>query len=172
MDAQFEYDKFISLFEALLKNITNDEHITFSNIEIKNAILNFRGTIFSAMENNKEINGEADFYLGTIHSAKGETHRSTLLVLNTKFGNFHTGKELRMFDLLIDYFKGVYTDPSTIVDENRKNETIKSLKLAYVALSRPTHLMTIAIPEDFIESEKIIQDLKGNSWKNVDEVVR
>lgn len=157
----------IRLLEAVLSDLTNDEKKEFIKVNVERQIEYFRQVFFSSLRNESDENiDESDFYIGTVHSAKGETHRSTLLVLNTKFIDYNNNNELLMFDLLLEYLLGNYTDPVEIVDVNKKNETIKSLKLAYVALSRPTHLMAVAIPENIIKDKNTIKRLNQFGWNN------
>ena len=55
-----------------------------------------------------QISEEIKFYIGTIHSVKGETHRSTLLVLDTVLKSYSTNSitEYWIFDLLKEYSCG------------------------------------------------------------------
>ncbi|MEJ9233093.1 UvrD-helicase domain-containing protein [Peribacillus butanolivorans] len=162
----------IDLLEAVLSDLTNGEKTEFSKVSVESQIDYFRHVFFSSMGNeSEEKKNDSDFYIGTVHSAKGETHRSTLLVLNTKFTNYQNNTELLMFELLTGYLLGNYTDPKEIVDDIEKNETIKSLKLAYVALSRPTHLMAIAIPENIIKDNNTITRLNQSGWRNLENYV-
>ncbi|MFP3344544.1 hypothetical protein R0J87_18890, partial [Halomonas sp. SIMBA_159] len=71
-----------------------------------------------------------------------------------------------------DYFIGNYINPKTIENKIERDETIKALKLAYVALSRPTHLMIIAVPNHLsgAESEELSR-LKENGWKSFNDII-
>ncbi|HDR3902932.1 TPA: UvrD-helicase domain-containing protein, partial [Bacillus cereus] len=106
---------------------------------------------------------EDEFYIGTIHSVKGETHRSTLLVLNSIFRDYSASTSYSMVDLLKNYLVGNYIEPSSLAEEQRKKETYKALKLAYVALSRPTHLIAIAIPKSLVDQD-FVECLKEFGW--------
>lgn len=88
---------------------------------------------------------EQDIYIGTIHSVKGETHRSTLLLLNSTLKN-------HIFEVLQLYFIGAGIPVEKLADDI-KDEVIKFLKLAYVAFSRPTHLLVIGIEESLLTDE-------------------
>lgn len=163
----------IELLEAVLCDLTHGEKNEFIKVSVESQIEYFRHVFFSNIKNeNKEEIDSMDFYIGTVHSAKGETHRSTLLVLNTRFTDYYNNTELLMFDLLYEYLLGNYTDPLEIVDAFERNETLKSLKLAYVALSRPTHLMAIAIPESIIRDKSTITRLDQFGWKNSENLYR
>ncbi|HDR8060810.1 TPA: UvrD-helicase domain-containing protein [Bacillus cereus] len=106
---------------------------------------------------------EDEFYIGTIHSVKGETHRSTLLVLNSIFRDYSVKTSYSIVELLQNYLIGNYINPASIIDEQRKKETYKALKLAYVALSRPTHLSAIAIPQSLVD-QKFLECLRDFGW--------
>ncbi|SHN24195.1 UvrD-helicase domain-containing protein [Gracilibacillus kekensis] len=162
----FEYTKVLILFEQALMMLTGEKDTSFEIVQIKDQLDYFRQKFLSSNGlQDKEQDGNNDFYIGTVHSAKGETHRSTMLVLDTNFGEYH------MFDLLYEYLCGNHRETKFIIDENEKNQTIMALKLAYVALSRPTHLMVIAIPQQKISAgEGIEERLGANGWVNVDEL--
>jgi len=168
VNSEIDLTSTVDLLEEILCDLTNDQNKEFLKINAKSQLKYFRHVIFSDIGNNdnKEETDSTDFYIGTIHSAKGETHRSTLLVLNTTFTNYYNNTELHIFDLLYEYFLGNYTSPEKIINAFERNETIKSLKLAYVALSRPTHLMAIAIPETSIKDENKCLRLNQFGWKN------
>lgn len=68
-----------------------------------------------------------------------------------------------MVDLLKNYLVGNYIEPSSLAEEQRKKETYKALKLAYVALSRPTHLIAIAIPKSLVDQD-FVECLKEFGW--------
>ena len=94
---------------------------------------------------------------------KGETHRSTLLVLNTVFliGMEHS---YEILELLNNYLIGHYIDLENISNLQLKRETKNALKLAYVAFSRPTHLVAIGIHKDKL-TEKLKEELIEFGWK-------
>lgn len=151
--------------EGILLILTNGEKKQFIMIDIELQISNLKKYLntkkFKQSKDNKE------FYIGTIHSVKGETHRSTLLVLDTRFTDYSTGSpiEFEILYLLRDYLAGNYVSPNLIEHHIKKNETIKALKLAYVALSRPSHLAAIAIPYSLIsKDDEILKAFNQNGW--------
>lgn len=100
------------------------------------------------------------YKLGTIHSVKGETHRSTMLIANSVFSSTYNGTEYTFAELIFPI----------ILNENygELNENLikQALKLAYVAMSRPTHLMILAVPKtDF--REKYETKLYVSGWNIV-----
>lgn len=104
----------------------------------------------SSIENN---GGKKKIYIGTVHSVKGETHRSTLLLLNTVFENRNRTYSFDILDLIEHCLFGNYIDLDKIDNQHQKRETKNALKLAYVAFSRPTHILVIGIPENKITEE-------------------
>jgi DNA helicase II / ATP-dependent DNA helicase PcrA len=159
--------------EEIMEIISDSKVNSFSNINVEEQVRYFH-QISSIMENNHSTEEEFEFYIGTIHSVKGETHRSTLLVLDTVFKEYSTtpASEHWIFDLLKEYLAGNYVNPYTIEDKIKSDETIKSLKLAYVALSRPTHLAAIAIPANLVtKDDDIFNRLSNNGWVQYEERV-
>jgi len=89
---------------------------------------------------------EFDIDISTIHKAKGETHTATL-VLET----FNRTYDLKQ---LIKLLKGKKFNQKTI--EPKK-------KLLYVAMSRPTHLLCLAMSKNHVE-DKDIPELEANGF--------
>lgn len=123
--------------------------------KIKNQLNGFKVEIESIRINNEfeQSTNEEIIYTGTVHSVKGETHRSTLLVLNTVFTDFRGTYRYEILDLLQNYLLGQYTNPESLPDGVLKRETKNALKLAYVSFSRPTHLVAIGIHIDILTDE-------------------
>ncbi|AIW13825.1 UvrD-helicase domain-containing protein [Vibrio tubiashii] len=100
-----------------------------------------------------------DFKLGTIHSVKGQTHTATLLLDCTNRGP--------ILGQLKPFFLG-----SKLTSEATTQQ--KSwLNTLYVGLTRPTHLICVAIPEShngfrgstLSWTEDDFQELKAKGWK-------
>lgn len=88
------------------------------------------------LEHEKE---EDEFVFGTIHSAKGETHRSVLLIDSNAADMIHT-KMLKSFYCLDQ--------------ENYDSEWV-ARNLLYVAMSRPTHLFAFGMDARHIKADEI-----------------
>jgi hypothetical protein len=89
----------------------------------------------------------------TIHSVKGETHSATL-ILETKFYEYDVHQ-------MLDYIIGIKNRTPTGV---RKPKFMKQL---YVAMTRPKHLICIAIDESrFPEAKRALAI--ANGWNVVD----
>ena len=103
-------------------------------------------------ENTVNIHG-FDIEIGTIHSAKGETHTATLY-LETFYGNGNSNYESQR---LAEQYK--------FIDFNKHNKKqhIQSTKMAYVGFSRPTHLLCVAVQKDRYKSH--LSDIDTNKWE-------
>ncbi|MFA0693159.1 UvrD-helicase domain-containing protein [Vibrio splendidus] len=89
----------------------------------------------------------------TIHAVKGETHAATL-VLETKFHEFDA-------ESLVDYILG------STVKKPKGVRKIKFMKQFYVAFSRPTNLLCLAMDKSRFPEEHIGKGEYGG-WKIVD----
>ncbi|WP_138751395.1 UvrD-helicase domain-containing protein [Paenibacillus sinopodophylli] len=106
------------------------------------------------VDNNNYLYNDVLIHLNTIHSVKGETHLATLLLES----NINRDEYSDLFDIM-PFLIGKY-DEKLAQDIKIKD----SLKLAYVALSRPTYFAGIAIKEEHISQEEIIA-AKSHGWK-------
>lgn len=94
--------------------------------------------IQSGLHLDNEYHGSIDgqdirIEVGSVHAVKGETHTSTLF-LDTFYRAYDSTR-------LVRFFTTGGRDP------DRRNESIcKALRVAYVAMSRPTHLLCVAFP--------------------------
>jgi DNA helicase II / ATP-dependent DNA helicase PcrA len=98
------------------------------------------------------INNKISVEIGTIHSAKGETHAATLYLETYYQGKYES-------ESIADQLKGkTYTPP-----KGKKDTYIKeTLKMAYVGMSRPKYLLCLAIHKDRFLSNYDIQN--GGCW--------
>ncbi len=127
--------------------------------------------------------GEVAIRVGSIHSVKGETHTATL-VLET-FWNDHNLESIR------DWLTGDREGPLKRVDRGRdkpqqhfdfsncrrwapappRSEEETRLKLHYVAMTRPTHLLCLAMKRRTFENgegesdQSLIERLKSHGWR-------
>lgn len=95
--------------------------------------------------------GNVAIEIGTIHSVKGETHTATLY-LESFYCNCETEKIL-----------GIFKGTQLTTDEKKKTRKAEAAKMAYVAMSRPTHLLCFACKKDHIAGHE--NDLKSNGWE-------
>lgn len=94
--------------------------------------------IYVAKKNGREV----DIHLDSIHGVKGQTHLATL-VLDT-FNRTH-------------FFKQIL---NPLIGKTINSTDATRLRLAYVAMTRPTHLLCLAIPDSSLGS-------KNNADKNM-----
>ncbi|KQO31352.1 hypothetical protein ASF10_22205 [Flavobacterium sp. Leaf82] len=88
--------------------------------------------------------------VATVHSVKGETHRATLY-LETSFHK-------PCGEYLIEQLKG-----TAYVKRKGASRKEMCLKVAHVGMSRPTHLLCVALNETLVEeNSKLLED---NGWK-------
>jgi hypothetical protein len=92
--------------------------------------------------------------LGSIHSVKGETHTSTL-VLDSYFYRHHL-QELKPWLL------------GAKIGGNNQNERMRErLRVHYVAMTRPSHLLCLAMRHDSLTDEDS-ENFKARRWRIVD----
>jgi DNA helicase II / ATP-dependent DNA helicase PcrA len=101
--------------------------------------------------------------LGSIHSVKGETHTATL-VLDSFFHKHHLS-ELKPW--ILGERAGGMKKKSRGKPELEGSRMLGRLKLHYVAMTRPSHLLCLAMRRDaFIDDE--LEPLKAQGWLTVD----
>ncbi|ANY74621.1 hypothetical protein BBD41_19765 [Paenibacillus ihbetae] len=93
--------------------------------------------------------------LNTIHGVKGETHFATLLLESVRDGVSDMQK-------IISFLTGTYQPE--LVEESLVKD---SLKLAYVALSRPRYFVGVAMHEENLSIQNI-QDIERFGWRIVE----
>lgn len=147
-----------------IEKIKNDIIEPSKKEKIKEQLNSFKNEMESSRKNAIVEQEKEEFFIGTVHSVKGETHRSTLLVLNTVFSDWHGTYSYEILELLNNYLIGHYIDLENISNLQLKRETKNALKLAYVAFSRPTHLVAIGIHKDKL-TEKLKEELIEFGWK-------
>ena len=91
-----------------------------------------------------------EVHVGSIHSVKGETHTATL-VLDTFFHDHH-------LNALRPWLLGEKAGQGT---ESTRMQS--RLKQHYVAFTRPTHMLSIAVRDNLSAQE--IEVLKGRNWR-------
>ncbi len=131
----------------------------FNTLQEGETILTRSTNLVSFPRNSPQV----QIRLGSIHSVKGETHTATL-VLDSFYFNHHL-RELKPWLL------GTKAGGSTV---NRRGRTVfegsrmlSRLKLHYVAMTRPTHLLCLAMRKDaFVDEE--ISVLVNSGWKIID----
>ena len=137
--------------DTIIAEIRNymTELLSFFNRKVENSLNFINGEADLPQVSVDNIANQGNLYkdddieieIGTVHSAKGETHTATLY-LETFYkrgqGNYESER-------LKEQFKNIPVT-KTLNDLKTCNDIIKqSAKMAYVGFSRPTHLLCIAI---------------------------
>lgn len=153
-----DIEKIKSLIEDFILDVYGNEEIQYLN-EYFNIVDKGKyicPEIALTEDNNVLMN------LNTIHGVKGETHSATLY-LQTKYGFNKDGyyKDISDIDNIIDFMCG----DKDIKRESMSNELKETLNTAYVAMSRPTHLLCIAVHINTIKGK--IEKLESIGYKVV-----
>lgn len=146
-------DEFIHFFQKH-KLVFTKKQFTSNNIVLPQTEFKNKTNIFSK--------DGIDIKIGTIHSVKGETHMATLLLENQNDRKFES-----------DYF---FNDKSGCLFCNDKYTRPKSykmlenrLKTTYVAMSRPTHLLCVAMSKERVKCTVCsIEQRKKCMWKIIE----
>lgn len=100
-----------------------------------------------------------DIHLSSIHAVKGETHTATLAL--------ETYSKAHHLEKLLNQLKGKRATSATEALKNR-------LRLHYVAMTRPTRLLCLAMKKDTLTDKKTgiikerdIKALKKQGWKKI-----
>lgn len=102
----------------------------------------------------KEMATNVKIELDSIHGVKGETHTATLY-LETFYYKYDVAR-------ILNYFKGIH-------EPTNQKRTLQNLKMAYVGLTRPTHLLCVAVHQETITGHE--EDLKKAGW-NIEYVTK
>ena len=149
-------------YELLVQIIDNDFKTKFGVIR-NESLNNFIGNTY--MKYNYEENEEDSIpiKIGTVHSVKGMTHCATMYV-ETFFYNYeckHLIKEKNKGGFqLSPFFKDT-------VDDIKSSRAKQAMKMLYVGMSRPTHLLCYASLKTNW-SDEALQKMKESGWKVVD----
>ena len=97
-----------------------------------------------------------DIRLGSIHSVKGETHLATL-VLEVYHYTF-------ILDSLLTFLRNALPAKKKLSDRDKAHR-----RLAYVAMTRPTHMLCLAMRASSLgtgaEAEQLLADLETQGWR-------
>lgn len=156
---------------TLLDELITNEEFSEDKDRLCTETIESLKTTFSIELESQSLESEEHEYsnirLCTVHSTKGETHKATLLMLDTTFTPDYSNNSQSYH--IVELLKNCFTEPYvelSVKKSKKEIESEKARKLAYVALSRPTHLMCIGIPSNKLEMEPtIIQDLLDAGWK-------
>ena len=102
-------------------------------------------------------NGNIDIRLGSIHSVKGQTHLATLL-LSTNWHRQHSAIQIMPWLL-----------GSKANRASAGKRDLQRLLQSYVAMTRPSHLLCLAVPRSALgegkTADRTVAVLKGKGWR-------
>jgi len=101
---------------------------------------------------DKEISHSNEIEIGTIHSAKGQTHTATLYLETFYQGKYES-----------EYLKELFLEEATNKDGVYRKH---ALKMSYVGFSRPTHLLCVAIHKDRFDRD--LSEINNEIWEVVE----
>jgi len=146
------------VFEEI-KNYLTNEFKGFFNYQVNDKFTTFLNSSDLEADNEKKLQSNNNIYnysvgtteikieVSTIHGVKGETHTATCY-LETFFYNYDIKR-------IINYIKGEYSVP-------RQERVKQNLKMAFVGMSRPSHLLCVAVHRDSIPGQE--EALRRNGW--------
>lgn len=141
-----------------IKNYLTNEFREFFNYQVNNEITNFINSSDLEAENEETLQSnnihkyssgttKIEIEVSTIHGVKGETHTATCY-LETFFYDYDIKR-------IINYMKGDNTEP-------REKRVIQNLKMAFVGMSRPSHLLCVAAHRESISGQE--ETLRRCGW--------
>lgn len=139
---------FLSVFQKTV-NFSTDFINEESEIKVVDLALESQSNLFESEELRVEI--------GTVHSAKGQTHTATLY-LETYFQKDGSGANAKSYESqrLAEQLLG------NQLATNAGARVKQSAKMAYVGFSRPTHLLCLAVHKD--RYDKVLSGINTDNW--------
>jgi len=140
------------LQNAFGKNEISQKTRNYINDNNSNCADGLEKQMFGGTVSNIYRCDDLEVEVGTIHSIKGETHTATLYLETYYYGDYECNR-------LKEHFKGNRT---TGTEGTRVKE---SLKMAYVGMSRPTHLLCVAVHKDRVKD--YLNEIPDSLWEKV-----
>ena len=152
------------VFEEI-KNYLTNEFKEFFNYQVNGELTNFINSsdLEAESEETQQSNNiykyssgrtEIEIEVSTIHGVKGGTHTATCY-LETFFYDYDIKR-------IINYMKGECTVPT-------QKRVIQNLKIAFVGMSRPSHLLCVAVHRDSISGQE--EALRRSGWDVNNELI-
>jgi len=142
------YESIKEYIPTLLKLFNSEINYSKDFINSDSQITNTEENKTVEQVNIYEINN-IKIEIGTVHSAKGQTHTATLYLETYYQGKYES-------EYLKDAISGNNFNPTGKYQK-------QAAKMAYVGLSRPTHLLCFAVHKD--RFDKYLKDVDKNCWK-------
>lgn len=174
-EGKFSDEEWVQALPLLLKIVSqltggralNQEALDFlarSDVPLRSAVHDSgTATVLNNFYSHPPQDPKVRIRLGSIHSVKGETHTATL-VLDSFFHKHHLS-ELKPW--ILGERTGGMKQKLRGTPELEGSRMLGRLKLHYVAMTRPSHLLCLAMRSDaFIDGE--LEVLRGQGWLMVD----
>ncbi len=151
----------ISKAHGVLKSYIVNVLVPLFDIDLNEAIENYLdspSTIPDAIL-QVESDNQIPLKIGTVHSAKGQTHCATMYVETWYEGHYET-----------DHLKSKRKLPNPLYKQRHNYTGVyvrEAIKMMYVGFSRPTHLLCLASQKEQWNDEAI-QKMKDCGWEIVD----
>lgn len=145
------------VFEEI-KNYLTNEFMEFFNYQVNDELIAFINSSGFEADNEESMQSkniykyssgttEIEIEVSTIHGVKGETHTATCY-LETFFYDYDIKR-------IMNYMKGEYT----LATQKR---IIQNLKMAFVGMSRSSHLLCVVVHRDSISGQE--EALRRSGW--------
>jgi DNA helicase-2/ATP-dependent DNA helicase PcrA len=182
-DVWEEIKTYVPEFLKIFNNATIKNCTSFVNTQVIETNETNTSEVKTA-SNNINISG-VEIDVTTVHSSKGQTHSATLylesffdgeyetITLNKAFTTTTVGAKISILQQEIDQLnaeiialnggRGTKTKETKIKSLNTQiNKVAQATKMAYVGLSRPTHLLCLAVHKDRFDSH--LDDIDRDKW--------
>lgn len=154
-------DGSIDVVKQILRFIVKEK---LTDAQLSEIIMSMINTVKETKKGIISGNENDTFYtLNTIHGVKGETHRSTMLIIDSFLGFNNDHHENKYFERIKPFLIGQRIDYNGSKNEE---EFKKALKLTFVALSRPSYLAIIAIPQKNMD-DAYKEQLIAHHWREI-----
>ena len=145
------------IFEEIRNFLTN-EIKNFFNYQVSGELTNFINSSVLETDIDEDLQSnniykyssgtsKIEIEVSTIHGVKGETHTATCY-LETFFYDYDIKR-------ITGYLTGGWTNPT-------QKRIIQNLKMAFVGMSRPSHLLCVAVHQNSIAGQE--EALRRNGW--------
>jgi DNA helicase-2/ATP-dependent DNA helicase PcrA len=153
-------EDFASLIEVVLKHFNkavSSEMKTF--LEANDSEFNGLQQIKTSYSYSKEP--IVDIHFDTVHSTKGETHCATLFVETTTNGVFDIGGKI------LDFICSDTMEQEKSKKKSANTALRKRLPISYVAMSRPSHCLCLALHKERYSEEHKAYFAVNTEWEVV-----
>lgn len=168
-------NNYSEIYEAI-KNFITTEFKEWFDLEISQSTKNFIGNQFEQITINQpapvEVEQDDDIKveIGTVHSAKGQTHCATMYV-ETSYHAYETEKLAVVLKQATKNKSEILLPNPLLCNEHayrsdKDKRAKETLKMMYVGFSRPTHLLCFAALKNNVENN--IDGYKSAGWEVVD----